>query len=84
MVAPYGRNGCAGVVDVVLEQRAPLRVEVLGDPPLVAAREAVHDPGHHPQRPLEQTPVARDVGRREQCLDRVHVGVDAAVAVERA
>ena len=59
------------------------RVEVLRDPPGVRGGEVAHDPAGDPGGLLTQRRVAEHVRGRQQCLDGVHVGVDAAVPVER-
>ncbi len=71
------------LVGVVLEQRGPLGVEVLGDPPVVRRSEVVDHARGDPQRTLAQGGVIEHVGGRQQRLDGVHVGVDAAVGIER-
>ena len=71
------------VVGVVIQQRGPRGVEVLRDPPGVRGSEVAHDPAGDPSGLLPQRRVAEHVRGRQQCLDGVHVGVYAAVAVER-
>ena len=66
---------------VVLRQRRPVGVEVLGDAPRALPRP-VDDPAGDAQRPLPPLrPGARGPGT-EVGLDGVHGGVDAAVGVE--
>ena len=78
-----GPERVGGLVGVVLEQRRPLAVEVLGQPPVVRRREVVDHARGDPNARSRSEGVVEYVGRRQQRLDAVHVGVHPAVGVER-
>ena len=81
MVAPYGPEGVGRLVDVELQQGLPRLVVVLRQQPVVGTGGPVDQGCGDPQGPLQPPPVTRHVGRREERLDRVHVGVGAAIGV---
>jgi hypothetical protein len=59
----------------VLQHRLPLAVEVLRDAPTLRLGEVVDDSAGDAQRALPQALVPGGVGRGQQRLDCVHVGV---------
>ena len=79
-----GAERVRGLVDVVLEQRASTSAsKCSGIRQWCAGARSCTTRVSDPQRPVAQGGVVEHVGGREQRLDGVHVGVHAAVAVER-